>query len=481
VNRTAPRRLALSQPVQMIGSLGTVALAGFVFLAFAGHLPLSREAAATTSLYVLANTVAQGVFVGLEQETSRTLAHTVATGAAVRPVLRQAGRHAAGLLALCLVVLAAGSPLLVSGPLHGEWQLLVPLLIGTVGAAAAYLVRGLLGGSQRFGGYAVTQLVEGSSRLIGCLGLAVLGVGSALAYCLVYSCGLLLAALVGLRWLRPLLASAEKPAEAPQERARSLSRLLSGLISAEKGTEAPQPGVRGLSRLVSGGLLLLVGASLLTQLVANLPALAASSRLADATDVAAAFVQAATLSRIPLLLTGPVSAMLIPRLTSADATGDLGALRKTVRFGVAAMLALGGVAAAGLAVLGPSVLGTLFNAHGISAASLVEMGVGTSALMAVSVLQPALVGMARQRWVPLAWGVGAAAMGLAVCWPGDPVSAAVAGSVVGPVAVIAVMGFGLARGLTPPTDATASAGLPGARSAQAALSNAAETTSSLGR
>jgi O-antigen/teichoic acid export membrane protein len=453
VNRATLRRLLLNRPVQMVGSLGTVALAGFVFLAFAGHLPLSREAAATASLYVLVNTVAQGVFVGLEQETSRTLAHTVATGGDVGPVLRQARRHAAGLLTLCLAVLAAASPLLVSGPLHGEWPLMVPVLIGTVSAAAAYLVRGLLGGSQQFGGYAATQLVEGSSRLIGCLGLAALGVGSALAYCLVYSCGLFLAALSGVRWLRPLLAAAGKSAGPGRRDAARLTRRL------------------------SGGLVLLVGASLLTQLVANLPALAASSRLTHAPAVAAAFVQAATLSRIPLLLAGPVSAMLIPRLTSAGATGDLAALRKTVRLGVAAMSAVGGLAAAGLAVLGPQVLRSFFNAPGVTAPTLVEMGAGTVALMGVSVLQPALVGMARQRWVPLAWGAGAAAMGIAVCWPGDPVPAAVAGSVVGPAAVIAVMTLGLARGF----GAATRPGLPGPRSAHAALSNVAETTSPAGR
>jgi hypothetical protein len=99
-------------------------------------------------------------------------------------------------------------------------------------------------------------------------------------------------------------------------------------------------------------------------------------------------------------------------------------------------------------VLGPWVLSAFFNAHGISAWSLAVMGVGTGGMMAVSVLQPALVGLGRQRWVPIAWGAGAAAMTAAVLWPTGAVAAAVTGSLAGPAVVAAVMGVGVLRGVT---------------------------------
>jgi O-antigen/teichoic acid export membrane protein len=211
-------------------------------------------------------------------------------------------------------------------------------------------------------------------------------------------------------------------------------------------SSSPGAGV-GTARWISASLLFLVGAGLLTQLVANLPALVASSRLSHASGTAAAFVQAASLTRIPVLLTGPVTAFLLPRLTSAGARGDLRQVRTTVLTGVAAMLALATVTAAGLAVLGPWVLSTFFNAHGISAWSLAVMGVGTGGIMAVGVLQPALVGLGRQRLVPIAWGAGAVVMTVLLVWPTGAVTAGVAGSLVGPVVVAALMVLGVVRGV----------------------------------
>jgi O-antigen/teichoic acid export membrane protein len=390
------------------------------------------------------------VFAGLEQETSRSLSHAVAVGDDIAPVMRQAVRHTAALLAACCLFVVAASPILVAGPLHKEWSLIPTVLIGTVSYSLSYLVRGLLGGQQLFAGYAATLVAEGMSRIIPFLAIAALGGGSAFLYCALYSCGLFFSAGVGWYfWLRPRLAErAEKSTTA-------------AAASAEPREHGNGSGIR---TWLSTSLLFLVGAALLTQLVANLPALGASSRLGAHPATATSFVQAATLSRIPLLLVGPVTALLLPRLTAAGAIGDVRAVRATLRIGSAAMLGLGTIAAAGLGVLGPWVLKNYFNATGISALSLVLMAIGTAGLMTVGVLQPALIGLGRPRQVPISWAVGAAAMGAAVVWPGDPVSAAVAASLVGPAGVVLVMAFSL-RGLrtahfTAPGENPAESGAP---------------------
>ena len=465
----ALRRLLWSPTVAMSGSLVMVAVAGYAFLSLAGHLPDNRDKAAMASFYVVVNTVGQGVFIGLEQEVSRSVSHARATGAGLGPVVRRAFRQAGLLLAACLLLIAAGSPLLVAGPLHGAWPLIGAVFLGTCTATLSYCARGLLGGTQQFGAYALTLLAEGGTRLVPCLALAVLGAGSMAAYSYVYAVGLLFAASVGFWKLRPFLrealgdpgvtagsgagASADTASGATATAATTAAARRTGTADRigpadrtdrSDRTGRDRPGAAGW---VSASLLFLVGAGLLTQLVANLPALAASARLTHASATAAAFVQAASLTRIPVLLTGPVTALLLPRLTSAGARGAVHQVRATVLAGVAAMLGLGAATAAGLAVLGPWVLSAFFNAHGISAWSLAVMGVGTGAMMAVSVLQPALVGLGRQRWVPIAWGAGAAVMTAVVAWPAGAVTAAVAGSLAGPAVVAAAMGVGVLRGV----------------------------------
>ncbi|NUP53493.1 MAG: hypothetical protein HOW97_40160, partial [Catenulispora sp.] len=408
MNPTTIRRLLWSPTVAMSGSLVMVAVAGYAFLSLAGHLPDNRDKAAMASFYVVVNTVGQGIFIGLEQEVSRSVSHARATGADVGPVVRRSFRQAGVLSATCLLLIAAISPLLVAGPLHGAWPLIGAVFLGTCTATLSYITRGLLGGTQQFGAYALTLLAEGGSRLVPCLALAVLGAGSMLTYSYVYAVGLLFAASVGFWKLRPFLR------EALGESGTTAGDGAGG--TGRDGAAVPAA-TSGAARWVSASLLFLVGAGLLSQLVSNLPALAASARLSHASATAAAFVQAVSLTRIPVLLTGPVTALLLPRLTSAGARGAIHQVRATVLAGVAAMLGLGAATALGLAVLGPWVLSAFFNAHDISALSLAVMGVGTGGLMAVGVLQPALVGLGRQRLVPIAWGAGAAAMTAAVVWP----------------------------------------------------------------
>jgi O-antigen/teichoic acid export membrane protein len=148
--------------------------------------------------------------------------------------------------------------------------------------------------------------------------------------------------------------------------------------------------------------------------------------------------------RIPLLLTAPVQAMMLPALTRSAARGDRGALRERVRVGLTAVGGLGLVGAALLAVIGPWALRVFFGTSTpLSHELLAALGAGTMFLMLTAILQPTLVALDRHRLVPVAWGVGAALQIVLVVLPADPVHAAAAGSVGGPLAVVAVMAFGL--------------------------------------
>ncbi|MEY9888363.1 O-antigen/teichoic acid export membrane protein [Catenulispora sp. MAP5-51] len=413
--------------VGMAAGLLLVGLSGYVFLAVTGHSSTPSEAAALSSLYFLAGLVTLGVFVGLEQETSRATSRAIAERRPVAPVARTARLHAACLFAVTLVALLALSPVLVSGPLRGQWDLFGALVLAAGVGSACYWVRGILGGRQEFHGYAATLATEGLGRLVPCVAVFVLTArsGPAWAYALAFAAAQGFATLAGLWWLR----------EGFEDGARD--RMDVEVSSFETG-----------ERSAAGGLALLVAGSLLTQLVANLPPLVASTRLTHSDAVAAAFGQAFVLVRIPLLLISPIQAMLLPDLTRSAARGNHAALRARVRVALGAVAALGVAGTAVLALAGPWLLRVFFGTKAVLSHELLAvLGIGTVFLMAAAILQPTLVAMDRHRLVPIAWGAGAAVLAVLVELPVDPLHAAAAGGVGGPVTVVLVMAWGLAHAL----------------------------------
>lgn len=157
---------------------GTVAvgLSGFVFLAVVGHGRLDPAAAAAlSSVYLLSNILGPGVFVAVEQETSRRVSATGAPGGT---------RVAAGPAVLTLLVLAAAAVPLAGSPFHGDFTLLIALAVCVVGSAAVFRVRGVLGGQRRFRRYGCGLLVDAGVRIVGVLGLAAAGVAAAWPYAL---------------------------------------------------------------------------------------------------------------------------------------------------------------------------------------------------------------------------------------------------------------------------------------------------------
>jgi galactan 5-O-arabinofuranosyltransferase len=458
----------MKAPVGMTVGLLLVGLSGYVYLAVTGHSSTPTEAAALSSLYFLVGLVTLGVFVGLEQETSRSVSRAAAEGRSPGPVTRTAQRHTLWLLGLTLAVLAVGSPLLVQGPLRGQWPLFGALLLAAVSAAAVYLVRGRLGGQQEFVGYSATLATEGLARLVPCVVIYLVAGGVAWAYGVAFAAALAFAALVGTRWLGPTGGPGWRARVGSgsgcgvRRRSESGPDLDAGTRRYDLDFDPAEDRATEISefetpeRSAAGGLALLVAGSMLMQLVANLAPLVASTRLTHADTLAAAFGQAFVLVRIPLLLTAPIQAMLLPSLTRSAAHHDYAALRHRVRLGLLAVAGLGALGTAILAGVGPWALKTFFGSADISHSGtkadlshrlLAELGVGTVFLMLTAILQPTLVALNRHRLVPLAWGLGAVVLTVLVVLPIDPLDAAAAGSVCGPLTVVLVMALGLTDAL----------------------------------
>lgn len=418
-----PGLLARLGPAALMGG-GLLVLggAGYAFVALAGHTLSTADAAAIAAFYLLTNILGPGVFVALEQETSRAVSAGLAEGGQLGPIVRRAVRLGTGLLAAVAGVLLVAAPVVVPGSLGDRWGLFAALVLGTVTSAVVYLVRGVLGGRRRFPGYAATMATEGLARLLPCLLIALTGSPSATGYALVFAGGSLCGALAGLPWLR-------------------------GRPVAPRTDPGPVDAVEGAT---AGRLWLLVGSTVLGQLVANLAPVVVTARLTADTAAAAAFASAFVLVRIPVTLFAPVQAMQLPALTRAAIRGETAELRRRLRL---VLLAAAGVGAVGvlLAVLvGPFAVQVLFGAKvRLSETVLGALGVGTLVLVLAQVLQPALVALRRHPAVTRSWLAGSVVLTGLLFLPIHPVTAAVLAQLAGSVTVASGMWIAVRRAGSP--------------------------------
>ncbi|HEX8761538.1 MAG TPA: hypothetical protein VF734_16560, partial [Pseudonocardiaceae bacterium] len=281
--QTAQLRSRLPDVVPVGSGLAVLGISAYAFLALAGHALAPREYAAVASLYLLIAVVGPGVFVAVEQETSRELSSRIATDRPTQPVVRSAAVISAVLAAAVTVLLLALSPLLVHRVFGGAWSLLVAAFVAVVGAASVYVVRGLFSGQRRYGWYGTSLAAEGLVRLVGSVvvvwvGIAGSGSGTA-AFGFAFALGTLLATAATVAGSRP--GTAGPP-----------------LGPALHPPAGPPVGLRRMTR----GVAFLAGASALTLLLANIAPVVLTSRLTDDPHTAASFVSLFVLARIPLFL-----------------------------------------------------------------------------------------------------------------------------------------------------------------------------------
>lgn len=412
-----PRRLS---PAVVVG-LGTLVLgaSGYAFVAIAGHSLSAVDAAAVAAFYLLANIVGPGIFSALEQQASHATSRALARGERPGGAVRRVGREGVVLTLGVVAVLVLVSPVLVDRSLKGSWPLFVAVVVAVVTSAAIYLARGVLGGMQRFSGYAATLAGEGFARLFGAVVVVAVGVASAGVFGLTFALGTVVGVVAGLVWLRSRSAP-----------------VVGGVVAGE----GPREGVEGLALLVLAGLLV--------QAVANVAPIVVTARLPQDAALALAFSSAFILVRVPLFVFSPVQALLLPGLTEAATRGDLGAVRSVLRRITVWVLVVGVVGAVGSAVLGPWAVRVFFGAEAeLSWVLMGALGVGTILLMVAQVLQPALIALGARSAITVSWVVGTVVLLVVLVLPGSPVVVATVAQLAGPLLVAAGMGVALARRL----------------------------------
>lgn len=406
----------------MTGGLLVFGIAGYAFVTLTGRVLPEAQANLAIAFYFLVNVAGPGIFYALEQVTSRSTSRTRAAGQPLDAALRRARRAGAGLVLAVTVLLGALAPVMLSSTLHGDWGLYAELLATPLIMGAMHLVRGALGGMQRFDRYAGTLVIEGLARIVFTAVLAAASVSSAWIYGVGYLAASVLAMLAGAVWVRA--------------------------GSAEAVESIGEPEAAAVDARLAKSLAALAVATLFAQLLPNIAPLAVSSRLARDSVVALAFGQAAVVARIPLLLFFPVQTMLLPSLTAAVTRGEIDWVRRRIRLTLGAITALGALGAVVFVLLGPWVLRTFFATKAdLDTPIMVLLAVSTVVLIAAYAVQPALVALGWDRVVTAGWMVGSVVtLGMALL-PGDAVNLAAWGQVVGPALTLLVALLGLRAGL----------------------------------
>ncbi|MGH3787374.1 MAG: hypothetical protein ACRDRG_12665 [Pseudonocardiaceae bacterium] len=402
-------RARLSDVAPVGAGLVLLGISAYAFLGLAGHALAPREYAAVASLYLLIAVVGPGVFVAVEQETSREVSSRISTGRPTLPAVRSATVISAVLTVTVIALLLALSPLLVHRVFGGAWSLLVAALVAVAGTASVYVIRGLFSGQRRYGWYGASLAAEGLARLIPSvvlvwIGIAGTGMGTA-AFGFTFALGTLLAAAATVVGVRP-------------------------------GASGPPLGLLRMAR----GVGFLAGASALTLLLANIAPVVLTSWLTDDPGTAASFVSLFVLARIPLFLFSPVQAFLLPSLTAAVERSEAAQVRRQICTVVVVAGAIGLVGVVGVAIAGPWAARVFFNAP-LELPRLIAalLAVSTVLMMIAQVLQPALVALGEHRTAMTAWIVGTAAFAALLLTPTAPLVAVVAAQLAGPAVVVVIM------------------------------------------
>jgi O-antigen/teichoic acid export membrane protein len=371
------------------------------------------------ALYVVIQTLGNGLYQPLEQEVARRRGHARSTGQFETGLLLRA---LVGGLCFSGVIIAIA--LTFHGPairlLGGKPQLLAALAVALPGYAVCFVVRGALSGSRRMARYGLQLSAEGVFRLVALGVLALVGVRSVTAYGWLFGIAPWVAAgcsVIGLR-RGSLTGSAGGGQPAPARPLLTpLALLLVSTLSAQ----------------------LLIGAGPLTAQLFSSPSEAAS---------AGAFLAALVVVRLPVFLFTAVQPSMLPAMAAHVAAGRVAGFR-SVLVRVLRLMALVATATfVGTTLLGPLILTVLFGpGYGLSTGVFAIMGFSIALFMIAGVLGQAVLALGHHRLVTVGWVVGLVGLVVGITLASDLVGRALYGLLIGASAAAVTFAILLWRSL----------------------------------
>ena len=366
------------------GGLVVNGVAAYAFITLASR-DLGPEAYTPVGLlWALSFLLGPGFFQPLEQEVARIVA--ARSDGRVGPVVRTAAAIGAGMVALLVVLALILGNRIRHDLFDGHGLLVVGLLLVLVGLGVGHLVRGVLAGLGRFGGYARYFIGDGVGRLVMVLVLAAT-VGGVGAYGLAVGLAPFIGVALALTGQRKL--SLEGPAEP----------------------------VGGLSRAL-GALLV---ASVATALVLNMSPLAVEVLAGpDQAEDPGRFLNALLIARLPLFFFQAIQASLLPRLSALVSAGRFDEMVHVFRRLIGLVVGIGGVAILVCAAIGTRIVELAFGADfAVERRDMVLLAASSAVLMVALSLAQALMACRAQGRMATAWVLGLVAFPVVVALGDD--------------------------------------------------------------
>lgn len=373
------RRLLDGRTVLVLGLL-VDGVGSYLYLSAGGRALGPDRFALVSVMWALLFLVGNGLFIPVEQELARSIASDAAggrlrpaVGGSVRQILAAAGGLA---LAACVVAVAC-SGVLRASLFRGEPGFVAAFVVGLLGVAATFVVRGVLAGTGHYVAYGAMFAADAVAKAVPALLLAARGVDSPVAYAWVMAGSAYAGIVVALLTARPV-----------------------GL--------PPDRGPTAWSGVVSSlAFLLLTSVASLTLI--NLGTVTVEL-LSDPREGTAAgvFLSALVIARIPLFLFQALQAVILPRLSASAAIGDRRSFERDLRWLTTGLVVLTAAATLAAAAVGPAVVSILFGSEFdlIDGWDMALLALASMLLTATLTLNQAQIALHRQResWWP--WVAG---------------------------------------------------------------------------
>ena len=347
-------------------------ISGFTSYAFfkVGQLALGKEDfKPIVALWFTTFALVPGLFMPVEQEIGRALAHRRALGQGGRPVVQRMLPLTIGLATILIVAVTASSSWLTSDMFDGHWVVTLSLVLTICFYAPMHMARGIASGSGRFGAYGTVMAVDGLVRITACVLLWQFGVTNVGAYALSVAVSPIIAA--GVVFARGETKTDDGPPAAYAEITPNLGWLLLGTIMAAALVNAGPLGVDFLANA------------------------------SDAEKVTA-FGNGVLLSRVPLFLFQAVQAALLPRLARLAAKGDLAEFREGFSLLLKVVTAVAVLGTVGSFVLGPPILKMVYDG-GLDRRTLTLLALASGLYMLALAVSQGVIALQGHKYVAAGW------------------------------------------------------------------------------
>lgn len=366
---------ALPEGAGAVGvGIAVSAITAYVFVIVTLNSLDTGPKAAFSAFWAVIFVVGPGVFLPIEQEVGRAIAHRRAIGEGNRPLVVKAFRLGAAITAAIVVVAIALSPVLDHEIYRGDQSFTIALCVSLVAFFLLSLAKGVLAGVGRFRPYGEVLAIDGVVRLIMAIGLAAAGVETAGLFALCIGIAPLIALPISLRTQRGILTP---------------------------GPDAPL-------RELSTNLGWLLAGSVLMQALAYSSLLGVNILASPADEViVAGFASAFFIARIPVLAFQAIQGTLLPKLAGLAGAGRHDEFRSGLRKLMVLVVVVAVVGAIGAFVLGPTVGKILFKDFTMGAEGLGLLAAGSGVFIIALTLAQALMALGGHRITAIAWGIGA--------------------------------------------------------------------------